>query len=99
MEYAQSVYHMRYSLFHHIEYFRYPCTWGGVVDGKPLTGNLEQFGMRALNNLWNAVQKDFPDQVMTRKFWLIIEVESNMTSDWLSHMVHPVRNCLTCGAI
>ena len=44
--------------------FSYPCRWGGLVDGKPLVAGLEVFGSRALNNLWNAIQKHFPDEVL-----------------------------------
>ncbi|XP_053406458.1 telomerase protein component 1-like [Mercenaria mercenaria] len=40
----------------------YPCHWGGVVDGKPIVAGLEQFGLRALNNLWNGIQKCYPDE-------------------------------------
>ncbi|XP_074640264.1 telomerase protein component 1-like isoform X2 [Tubulanus polymorphus] len=40
----------------------YPCQWGGVVDGKPITAGLEEFGRRALNNLWNAILKYYPDE-------------------------------------
>jgi len=38
----------------------YPCVWGGVVDGKPMVAGLEEFASRALNNLWNGIQKLFP---------------------------------------
>ena len=44
--------------------FSYPCRWGGLVDGKPLVAGLEVFGSRALYNLWNAIQKHFPDEVL-----------------------------------
>ena len=43
--------------------FRYPCEWGGVVDGKPMVTSLDEFGMRVLNNLWNAIQKLYPKEV------------------------------------
>ncbi|KAI8493689.1 Telomerase protein component 1 [Branchiostoma belcheri] len=34
----------------------YPCRFAGVVDdGKAMVSGLEEFGMRVLNNLWNAV--------------------------------------------
>ena len=29
---------------------------------KPLVAGLEVFGSRALNNLWDAIQKHFPDE-------------------------------------
>ncbi|XP_022253025.1 telomerase protein component 1-like [Limulus polyphemus] len=35
----------------------YPCRWGGVVGGFPVVANLEEFGQRVLDNLWNAVTK------------------------------------------
>ncbi|XP_066270990.1 telomerase protein component 1-like [Branchiostoma lanceolatum] len=39
----------------------YPCHWQGVVDdGKAMVTALEEFGMRVLNNLWNAVVREFP---------------------------------------
>ena len=44
-----------------------PCQWGGVVDNKPMVAKLEEFGQRALNNLWLAIQKLYPDEVMIRK--------------------------------
>ncbi|KAL4232139.1 hypothetical protein ACF0H5_009714 [Mactra antiquata] len=40
----------------------YPCTWGGIVDGKCIVSGLEEFGTRSLNNLWNGIQKLFPDE-------------------------------------
>ena len=42
-------------------YDNYPCKWLGVVDGKPMAGGLEDFGQRVLHNLWNAIQKDYPE--------------------------------------
>lgn len=42
---------------------RYPCEWGGVVDNKLMVAKLEEFGQRALNNLWLAIQKLYPDEV------------------------------------
>eukprot|EP00058_Branchiostoma_floridae_P011084 XP_002596572.1 hypothetical protein BRAFLDRAFT_128562 [Branchiostoma floridae] len=39
----------------------YSCSWGGVVDdGKAMVSGLEEFGLRVLNNLWNAVVREFP---------------------------------------
>ncbi|KAK7488729.1 hypothetical protein BaRGS_00020026 [Batillaria attramentaria] len=40
----------------------YPCRWGGVVDNKPMVAGLEEFGQRALNMLWLAVQRLCPDE-------------------------------------
>eukprot|EP00794_Sanderia_malayensis_P012166 gene12166-13421_t len=37
----------------------YPCKWGGVVDGKPVVSNLEEFGSRVLNNIWTAIKTNF----------------------------------------
>ncbi|KAK3603040.1 hypothetical protein CHS0354_037788 [Potamilus streckersoni] len=43
-------------------YESYPCSWGGVADGKPMVKGLEQFGSRVINNLWTAIQKIYPDE-------------------------------------
>ena len=50
---------------------RYPCRWAGVVEGKPMVAGLEEFGARALNNLWNAIQKKYPDEVGVRIHFII----------------------------
>lgn len=42
---------------------RYPCCWGGLVDGKPYVDGLNSFAERVLNNVWNAVQKSYPLEV------------------------------------
>ena len=42
-------------------YDNYPSRWLGVVDGKPMMGGLEDFGQRVLHNLWNTIQKDYPE--------------------------------------
>lgn len=44
-------------------YLNYPCLWGGVVAGQPVVAGLHDFGMRALNNIWNAIVKLCPDDV------------------------------------
>jgi len=41
----------------------YPCSWGGICDGKPYLAGLEKFAERVLNNLWNAVKKFYPAEV------------------------------------
>ncbi|PVD30085.1 hypothetical protein C0Q70_09346 [Pomacea canaliculata] len=46
----------------HEVFDNYPCQWGGVVDKKPIVAGLEEFGQRALNNLWLAVQHLYPDE-------------------------------------
>ena len=43
-------------------YDNFLARWLGVVEGKPMTGNLEDFGKRVLNVLWNRIQKDFPEE-------------------------------------
>ncbi|KAK3095524.1 hypothetical protein FSP39_015646 [Pinctada imbricata] len=43
-------------------YDMYPCTWGGVVDGKPIVAGLDSFAVRVLNNLWTAIQQQYPDE-------------------------------------
>eukprot|EP00731_Ephydatia_muelleri_P016594 Em0009g1018a len=42
-------------------YDGYSARWLGEVDGKPMVGGLEDFGMRVLHNIWNAIQRDYPD--------------------------------------
>ncbi len=44
-------------------YVDYPCEWGGVTDYNPVVAGLLPFGERVLNNLWNAIQLAYPDQV------------------------------------
>lgn len=39
-------------------YEDYPCSWRGVVDGKPMVGGLEEFGKRVLDDLWDAVKAE-----------------------------------------
>lgn len=36
---------------------RYSCEWGGVADGRPYTGGLEEFGQLVLQDMWNVIQK------------------------------------------
>ena len=44
-----------------IEVFdNYPSHWMGVVQNKPMLSSLEDFGKRVINNLWNAIQRDYP---------------------------------------
>ncbi len=42
-------------------YDGYPCQWLGVVEEKPLVSHLEDYGQRVLYNIWNAIQRDYPD--------------------------------------
>ncbi len=42
-------------------YDDYPCKWLGKIQGKPMVGDLEKFGERVLYNLWNAIQRDYPE--------------------------------------
>ena len=42
-------------------YDNYPSNWLGEVEGKLMTGGLEDFGQRVLHNLWNAIQRDYPE--------------------------------------
>ena len=42
-------------------YDGYPCKWMGVIDDKPIVGGLEDFGQRVLYNLWNSIQRDYPE--------------------------------------
>ena len=43
-------------------YDGYPAGWLGIVEEKEMLGGLEDFGQRVLHNLWNAIQKDFPEE-------------------------------------
>lgn len=38
----------------------YPCNWKGVIDGKPMTGNLDELGVNILESLWVQIQEEFP---------------------------------------
>ena len=42
-------------------YDNYPAKWLGEAEGRAMVGGLEDFGLRVLHNLWNAIQKDFPE--------------------------------------
>lgn len=42
-------------------YDNYPCHWLGKVQDKLMVGGLESFGQRVLYSLWNAIQRDFPE--------------------------------------
>ncbi len=46
-------------------YDNYPSKWLGKVDDKLLVGGLESFGKRVLDNLWNAIQRDYRDDETT----------------------------------
>ncbi len=39
----------------------YKPSWAGVVDGKPMTGSLQEFGRNVLEDLWSAICRTFPD--------------------------------------
>jgi telomerase protein component 1 len=41
---------------------QYPCSWGGVVDGKALTISLERFGKFVTEALWRHIEKHFGHQ-------------------------------------
>lgn len=36
----------------------YPCTWRGLVDGKPMVDGLEEFGRHVLNTFWRYLQQE-----------------------------------------
>ena len=42
-------------------YDGYSSRWLGEVDGKAMVGGLEDFGLRVLHNIWNAIQRDYPE--------------------------------------
>jgi telomerase protein component 1 len=41
-------------------YEDYPCSYGGLVDGKPVTNNLNAFAEQVFNDLWNAIDQQYP---------------------------------------
>ena len=45
-------------------YDNYPCHWLGEIQDKPMMGGLESFGERVLHSLWNAIQRDYPEEGM-----------------------------------
>ena len=67
--------------------YRYPCRWGGLVDGKPLVAGLESFGSRALNNLWNAIQKHFPDEVCMKYSLLVLLPLWHLSKTCFTHII------------
>nr|XP_033779692.1 telomerase protein component 1 isoform X2 [Geotrypetes seraphini] len=38
---------------------RYSCQWGGVADGKPFVKELDVFGTMVLQDIWEAIEKNF----------------------------------------
>lgn len=59
-------------------YDGYPGRWLGVVEEKEMVGGLEDFGQRVLNNLWNAIQKDYPEEDgLTDSFALSSQIHSS----------------------
>lgn len=36
----------------------YPCTWKGVIDQKPMVGDLEKFGEHVLSTFWKFFQAE-----------------------------------------
>lgn len=42
-------------------YDNYQARWLGIVDDKPMVTGLEDYGQRVLHNLWNAIQRDYPE--------------------------------------
>ncbi|KAG8596529.1 hypothetical protein GDO81_001958 [Engystomops pustulosus] len=39
--------------------YLYSCQWGGENDGKPHMTALEDFGTRVLNDVWQAIERDY----------------------------------------
>eukprot|EP01130_Rhizamoeba_saxonica_P017056 TRINITY_DN8098_c0_g1_i1.p1 TRINITY_DN8098_c0_g1~~TRINITY_DN8098_c0_g1_i1.p1 ORF type:complete len:2262 (-),score=513.74 TRINITY_DN8098_c0_g1_i1:41-6826(-) len=39
----------------------YPCTYGGIVDGKPTVTGLDEFAEKVFNDLWESVQLEYPE--------------------------------------
>src|SRR5689334_276301 len=42
--------------------FDYDCTFRGLVDNKPMTGDLEKFGHFVLETMWKHFCDIFPEQ-------------------------------------
>ncbi|XP_044131083.1 telomerase protein component 1-like [Bufo gargarizans] len=49
--------------------YRYSCQWGGEHDGKPHLTELEDFGARVLNDVWQVIERDY------------LKEESNVSED------------------
>lgn len=41
----------------------YPAHYGGIVNEKPITTGLDEFGKRVINNIWNALETLYPVEV------------------------------------
>ncbi|KAM3866164.1 telomerase protein component 1 [Diretmus argenteus] len=59
----------------------YPCEWGGVVEGKPYLKGLEDFGKMVLEDLWEAVLKQFVEE----------DEEAEAASDVTEQEVHQAK--------
>ena len=38
----------------------YPCSWRGIINDKPMTGNLDVFGKSVVEQLWLQIKAQFP---------------------------------------
>eukprot|EP00005_Dracoamoeba_jomungandri_P014410 CAMPEP_0174272484 /NCGR_PEP_ID=MMETSP0439-20130205/51414_1 /TAXON_ID=0 /ORGANISM="Stereomyxa ramosa, Strain Chinc5" /LENGTH=2345 /DNA_ID=CAMNT_0015363075 /DNA_START=11 /DNA_END=7048 /DNA_ORIENTATION=+ len=47
---------------------QYGCSWGGVVEGKPMVTGLEEWGRTVLEDLWGAICRTFPEEVVPRDY-------------------------------
>ena len=54
---------------------RYPCRWGGVVDGKPIISNLDSFGNRVMNNIWTAIKNNYLKQVCKSLLCILYSID------------------------
>ncbi|ESN94362.1 hypothetical protein HELRODRAFT_164192 [Helobdella robusta] len=58
-------------------YDNYPCSWGGVKDGRPIVTNLEAFGNRVIDNLWNAILKTYPENLRHAEMQMLTKEEDS----------------------
>lgn len=42
----------------------YPCSWGGVIEGKASTIGLDDFGKFVLETMWSHFQAEFPEETV-----------------------------------
>eukprot|EP01130_Rhizamoeba_saxonica_P002249 TRINITY_DN12091_c0_g1_i1.p1 TRINITY_DN12091_c0_g1~~TRINITY_DN12091_c0_g1_i1.p1 ORF type:complete len:1481 (-),score=314.78 TRINITY_DN12091_c0_g1_i1:27-4469(-) len=43
----------------------YPCQWKGIIDNKPMVGDLEEFGKHVVENMWEKIVDEFPPDDLT----------------------------------
>jgi telomerase protein component 1 len=43
---------------------KYPCSYIGHADGRVILGGLESFGQRVLQDLWSAIDQEYPEEIL-----------------------------------